>query len=246
MLFIPAILFAQTSRSLQISAGLSSAAVRDLGFSPLAYTGSEASGAFMFSVDKEKRCEWLIGQVFLGKLHNRVGTGMQVLGGSVQNFTFYRAGRPGDRGLHWGWSGHNFFSARNNDAVSNFNGRADYFTSFGPAVRYQYPFRLFDRFFRVDVAGHVQVVGFRVRSAFVSSVPSGFYTDSGFAGFWNSLEWFHPGNSWNFGCWPRLHFELKTGSQLSLGYRYDFLRLEGAHRSERSAGFWFLTLITPI
>jgi hypothetical protein len=244
--FLPVIVFAQTGRSFQISAGFSSAAVRDLGFSPLVYTGSETSGALMFSIDKEKRCEWVVGQFFLGNLHNRVGTGMRVMGGSVQNFIFYRAGRPVDRGMHWGWSGNNFFSTRNNSSVLNFNSRTEFFTSFGPAARYQYPFRLLKRTFRLDVAGHVQVIGFRVGSSFVSSVPAGFYSDSGFAGFWNSLEWFHPGNSWNFGCWPRLHFELKTGSQLSLGYRYDFMRIEGAHRSARSAGFWFLTLTTPI
>ncbi|MCA1747179.1 MAG: hypothetical protein LC655_05750, partial [Bacteroidales bacterium] len=123
-----------------------------------------------------------------------------------------------------------------------------YFTSFGPALRYTLPFMLFNRQFQLEALSHMQLLGFKLQSSYVSSLPPGFLESSntGINGFLKSVELFYPGNALNFGIQPTLHYLLNSGNMLTISYNYDYLRLKGMHLVEKSRGSWFIGIVAAL
>jgi hypothetical protein len=245
---LPLCLDAQASRQIWVNAGLGLGAERDYGYSPLPYQGVGWLVGLAYSSEKAHKSDLLALSFSQRALSNAFDNTMQATMGSIQTFAFYHRARDPERGLHWGWSNQNEFNTRFHDAFSNFNYRTDFFTSFGPAARQRWPFQLGKADFRFELLAHAQLIGFTILSSEVSSYPRGFeggqYT--GLRAVWESLDWFHPGNSWSAGVWPALQLQLNSGTVLGLNYRYDFMRLDGAHRAERSRGQWFVSLIARL
>lgn len=232
----------QTDRGLELNVGMLVAAERDPGFSPLTFSGAGVYGSLAYSREREKRSDLL--DVFYSRmnLNNRFGTGMGVHTVGIMVFHFYHASKAPGKGLHFGWSNNNSFSVRNNESVNNFNNRFDYFTSFGPAARFRHAFELFGRDFSVQAIAHVQLLGFVMQSSYVSHAPRGYEVETagGFDVFRQSVDWFYPGRAWDVGVWPRLQYKLGSGNLISLGYRYGYARLNGAHQVAKSRGNWYV------
>lgn len=241
-------LVAQKQHYLHISAGLQSSAERDRGFSPLMYTGVEFYGSLAYQKESNRKSDLIILDFATGQLSNSWGTTRQVYTTSILTYTFYHKNKGATKGLHWGWSNNNTFSIRDNETITNYNGRSDYFTSFGPALRYRLPFELFKRNFSFQTLAHVQLLGFTVLPSYVTSSPKGFVngSSSGFKAFWESLGVFHPGNSLNGGCQAGLTYNMKSANLLAINYNYDYLRLKGFHTVEKSKGTWFISLIVKL
>jgi hypothetical protein len=94
----------------------------------------------------------------------------------------------------------------------------------------------------------VQLLGFYLRPDYVSSVPAGFSDpdNSGFQSFIRSIGAFLPHQAWNFGVSPKLIYRLKSGSAFSLGYEYDFTRINNPEPLTQSSGMWYVGLITKL
>jgi hypothetical protein len=230
----------QAVRRVNLGAGIQLAAERDFGYSPLAFSGAGVFGSASFSREREEKTDIVNMFYTSASLSNRYGSGMGIHSAGIVVFHFYHAGKDAESGLHLGWSNINEFSVRDNEAVNNFNHRFDYFTSFGPAARQRLPFTVFNRSFTFETLFHVQLLGFVIQSSYVSQSPGGFEVETagGLDVFRRSADWFVPGKAWNMGLWPTLTYRTGTGNLLSIGYRYGFTRLEGAHRVSKSRGYW--------
>ncbi|MFO7998339.1 MAG: hypothetical protein R6U86_05080 [Bacteroidales bacterium] len=239
---------AQQARWLHVNPGLQISAERDLGFSPLLYSGTGGMISLGYGVERDHSTDFVDAFFSSGNLSNRWETGMQVGSGGILAFRFYHGGEDAGRGFQWGWSNNNELSVRDNESMTNFNNRFDYFTSFGPAGRYRLPFEFLGHGFLFQALAHVQLIGFKLQSSFVSQNPKGYevQTVSGWDVYRHSVELFVPGSSWNFGLRPSLQYRLRSGNSFSINYRYDFTRLEGAHRVTKSRGKWFVGLIVAL
>jgi len=228
--------------------GIRHAAVRDYAWSPLLYSGIQGAYAIGYSKEGARSSDLYTFRFAAGNLVNRWDKVMLPVGGAIQTFTFYHARSDPREGIHWGWSNHNAFQTRDIKDIGNFNNRSEYFTSFGPAMRYRLPFSLFERAFRLEILADVQLLGFKLQSSYVTSTPPGFTepSNAGFAAFLRSLEFFYPDNAWNFGIQPSMRYTMKNGNMLCLNYRYEYRWLEGAHLTEYSSGSWHFGLITRL
>lgn len=228
--------------------GIRIAAERDLAYSPLLYSGLQGTYSIAYSSEKKVSSDYLAVNYAQGNIANIHGNIMKLHMAGIQTFKFYHAEADRHKGLHWGWSNNNEFNTRNIEDIGNFNDRNEYFTSFGPAARYRLPFSLFNRQFHLEALAHVQLLGFKLQSSYVTSLPPGFEEPSytGIEGFLRSIELFYPGNAWNAGIQPTLRYVLKSGNMLSLSYRYDYLRLKGVHTVEKSRGSWSFGIITAL
>ncbi len=239
----------EKARALHISyPGIRNNAERDFAYSPLLYSGIQGSFAVAYSVVKSNASDFVMLNYSSGSITNKYGNGMQVQSAGVQTYKFYHKKNDIGKELQWGWSNNNEFNIREVDEIKNFNNRSDYFTSFGPAFRYIQPFSLFNRQFNLQTLAHLQIIGFKLQSSYVTSLPPGFEepSSSGFNAFLRSVDLFYPGNSWNVGIQPALHYELKSGNALTFSYRYDYLRLKGAHTVEKSRGTWYVGITTGL
>lgn len=228
--------------------GIRHAAVRDYAWSPLLYSGIQAVYAIGYSKEGSRISDHIVFRFAAGNLTNRWDRVILPVGGAIQTFKMYHARSDPGEGIHWGWSNHNAFQTRDIKEIGNFNNRSEYFTSFGPAMRYRLPFSLFNRQFRLEILSDVQLLGFKLQSSYVTSTPPGFAepSNAGFAAFLRSVELFYPGNAWNFGIQPSLRYTMKNGNMLCLNYRYEYRWLEGAHVTEYSSGSWHFGVITHL
>lgn len=232
----------QAGRFLQLGGGFQLAAERDSGFSPLAFSGAGAFAAVSWLREKEAKTDMIEGSYTSVSLNNRFGSAMGIRSAGLMVWHFYHAGGDPGGGMQWGWSNHNAFSVRDNEAANNFNHRFDYFTSFGPAARFRHSFSMLNRTFTVQALMHIQLVGFVIQSSYVSQSPAGYEVETigGLDVFRRSVEWFLPGQAWDVGVWPSLVYATGRGNRFSLNYRYGFTRLDGAHSVTKSRGFWFI------
>ncbi|HKM94230.1 MAG TPA: hypothetical protein VJY41_11310 [Prolixibacteraceae bacterium] len=240
--------WAQTHRQLQVEGTARISAERDYGFSPLRYIGAEWGGGLTYIKQNNVKTSWVNLNFQTGNLSNQFETAMQVYSGNIITYNFYHAHKLPNSGWHWGWANNNEFELRNNEAITNFNNRNEYFTSFGPAIRYQLPFGLFKRNFSFQAIGNVQLLGFTVLSSYVSPSPSGFVSDkqSFLKSTFSSLGVFYPGNAINAGYKAGLEYEFKSQNKLTLNYEYNYLRIKGEHIVEKSRGKWSIAIIVRL
>ena len=239
---------AQSIRQLAIDGALRVVSERDYGFSPLKYNGAEWGGGLTYLKQKSHKTDIVSIGFETGRLSNQHQTGMQVYSGNIITYTFYHTNKAANSGLHWGWSNNNEFGLRNNEAITNFNNRIDYFTSFGPALRYQLPFKLFKRDFSFQTMANIQLLGFTMLSSYVTSSPCGFVRESQpfLKSFFSSLGLFYPGNSINAGYKAGLSYKLKSENMLAINYEYNYLRLSGEHLLIKSRGKWSFSIIVRL
>jgi len=239
---LPAFQVQGQSRELSFGGGLNLTAVRDQAYSPLVYSGTGMDGFLIYrSVTERRETLWLLsaGSAQLSSTYDR---NLSTIAVRLTNLNFYPRSNEHAK-LQWGWANNNGFHHRLIDDFQNFNGRVDFFTTFGPAANYRHPFTLGEQRFRFQTAAHVQLIGIYLPSGYVASLPSGFsYEQNSFVGsVVESIKIFHPGSSFNAGLWPRLEWLLDTGNGISLNYLYEYSHFSHPHRSVRSSGHWFVT-----
>ena len=230
------------SRELSFGGGLNLTAVRDQAFSPLVYSGAGIDGFLMYrSVGERRESLWLL-SVGSADLSSASGRNLNTIAIRLTNLNFYPRTDEHAK-LQWGWANNNGFHHRLIDDFQNFNGRVDFFTSFGPAANFKHPFMIGEKRFRFQTAAHVQLIGIYLPSGYVASFPSGFgYEQNSFVGsVVESMEIFHPGSAFNAGLWPRLEWQLDSGNGIALNYLYEYSHFSNPHRSVRSSGHWFVT-----
>lgn len=239
---------AQSNRFIHISSGIQSSAERDYGYSPLIYDGLGGYISIDFSSNGLSNSKRYSVSYSSGSLNNKWAKNMKVYTANFQVYKFYHRNRDPLRGIHWGWSNNNESSIRDNELAENFNFRSDHFTSFGGAVRIRLPLEILSKYFYMETLAHFQLLGLKMSSSYVDNNLNGFTgeVESGFNALMNSLELFYPGNSLNFGIWPGLTHELKTGNMIGINYRYDYISLSGTHLSQKSRGKFFLSLLFKI
>jgi len=235
---------AQRSHFVQIAPGISSSGMRDFGFSPLLYHGVGMYASISYKSFDESLSDVVEAGFSQSTRYNRFETEMKATQVYLNAFRFFHKSKEANKGLHWGYANRNAYNLRNNDAISNFNNRFHYYTAFGPAVRYKRPFELFNRSFTFETIADIQLLGFMLQSAFVSSSPKGYETNA--SGTWEifieSVELFYPGAAWNMAIAPAIVYPFKSGNGLVLRYQYEFLWLKSAHVTQKSSGIWSLGL----
>jgi hypothetical protein len=240
--------FAQKERRLHISPGLQFAAERDFGYSPLMFTGVQGYVSAAYGVENPVKSDMLELSFLAGNLSNSFSTKSKATSASFNTYTFYHKEKDPTRGFHWGWANNNVFHIRDNDAIVNFNNRFDYYTSFGPAVRYRKPFNLWGQQLTFQALSHLQLIGFIMQSSYVSQGPKGYEREykEGADVFFKSIDLFIPGRAWSYSLWPSLQYELNSGTRLCLNYRYEYSCLRGAHMVRKSHGKWFFSIIAGL
>ena len=229
------------SHSLLIGGGVTIEALRDEGYSPLRYSGTGLTGLIGFQISSAKReTIWLFSYGDI-RTTSRFGRELTTTSMGLLNLNFYKR-----ENAHfiWGWANNNGFHQRFIDGFSNFNGRTEFFSTLGPAVKYERDMAIKSQRFTVRAMSQLQLIGFYLPSGYVASLPGGFGYEpsSGLKSFWESVYLFYPGNSWNASFWPRVDWHLSSGNSISLNYLYEYARFRGAQMHERSSGIWFLTL----
>ena len=230
------------SHQLSFGGGVNLLALRDQAYSPLGYSGFGFEGFLGYRAAKEsKETIWLL-TAGAANLHNAFDRNLNTFAIRLTNYNFYSRSEK-DAKLRWGWANNNGFHHRLIDDFQNFNGRVDFFTTFGPAANYHLPFTLGEKRFIFQTAAHVQLVGIYLPSGYVASLPSGFvYESNSFVGsVVESMRIFHPGSSFNGALWPRLEWLLDSGNGIALNYLYEYTHFSHPHRSVRSSGHWFVT-----
>lgn len=214
----------------------------DEGYSPLIYTGFQGSANITYtSIDDGKENIWILGYAS-GQSQNRFGRNLESTSVSLLALTLYQVDQ--ESRFSWGWANNNQFNTRTPGDFQNYTGRSDYFTAFGPAMKYTIPFRLLNQEFSFQALSHFQLIGFYIPSGYVSSLPKGFgYEQNGFvASVYNSAFLFYPGSAVNLGLIPALQWGLSENSSLGLTYSYDYTSLQNVHPSKRSRGNYLLSL----
>lgn len=226
-----------------LGAGLNTQGVRDKGYSPLRYDGFGYDFQAGFRYVKENREVLWLGGFGQAKLTNEFGRTMKATAASLINFSFYQPS-DGAKKIKWGWSNNNTFHTRQIDDFLNYNGRTDYFTAFGPAGKFEHNFGFLGQDFCFETMVHIQLLGFYLPSAYISSMPSGFGYEnkSFFPALWSSSYLFFPGSAYNGGVYPTLKWKFSEGNYLSVMYRYEYSQFNTIHLSQRSVGTWWLSL----
>ena len=241
-------LFGQKSNFINIGAGLEHIAHRDMGMSPLMYSGNGFFTEFSWQKTSPKQSLKIAINFAKGIQRSKFDNSIEYNKGNIQAYVFYHQHRSVTNGILWGWSNNNVFSHRYNQEFVNFNHHFDYFTNFGPAAKYVYPFKVNNRDLAIEGVANFQMIGFIIRPSYTSSYPVGFLREetSIVKGLVHSVKLSHPGNSLNFGFHPRLNYFLKSGNRLSLSYQYELYRLSPTNLVTQSSGIWFISLSTRL
>ncbi len=242
LLLLHSWVFAQgNQRTIFLNAGTQNTWEKDFAYSPLVYKGSSNAFSLGYGSAGEKKTEEVYIHYSRLPMENAFGAEMTATHASVIAYTFYKADWLPEK-FTLGWSNNNALSIRNFQDAQNFNPRFDFHTSFGPAVAYQTSFGK-DQQWRFSSQAHWQVIGFLFSASYVTSPPDPFLHDQPtFNAFWQSIRFFQPFRQQDLGILNQLFYELSSGNEIGIGYRYHYTSLENAQRSQRSGGNYFFQL----
>lgn len=233
---------------IHVAGGIRHAAERDQAFSPLVYAGWTPSVLAGFEINQLKKSELFLINYSKGNLNNFYDntSGTSIL--NLFNYTLYNKWDALNGKFIFGWSNNNSLSMVDFHNALNFNPRLSYLTSFGAAFQFQHKFSGFLTGFSVEVVGHLQLLGFKIQSSYVSAAPSGYEDnyDSGILAALNSMKLFYPVDNWHWGIWPMLGYKFNSGNSINFRYRYDMLILKGAHSFSNSSGTYLISLTTQL
>lgn len=231
---------------IHLAGGIKHSAERDQAFSSLVYSGWKPSVMAGLEIRQTKKTELFLISYNSGELANRFGNVSESSSINMFNYTLYHKGQETNENFNIGWSNNNNVTWTDFDEAKNFSPRFSYLTSFGVAGQYRHTFSGKFSGLTVEAVAHLQLIGFKLQSSYVSASPSGYEGNysSGFSAAWNSMELFYLFKNWNWGLWPALRYTFKTGNSINFKYRYDMLILNGAHRTSNSSGNYLITITT--
>jgi hypothetical protein len=239
---------AQKEHFFKTRIGFENQAQRDRGMSPLKYSGFGIYAGIEYQRTVKRKTDYIELNHSRSSLANINGNNINEISSSIKTYTFYHPEGEGASIVQWGWSNMNVLNIREIPFFGNFRERADYYTSFGPAIRAFYPFSLFNINFCAQAIAHAQLLGFFMRPSLVINTPIGFinHSDSFFPAFFESTELFYPGKAWNFGFRPQIIINMESGNRLSMAYDFDFYRLNSIDPVSHVSGVLKITLTTRL
>lgn len=219
----------QSTQNIGLSSGLQGIGVRDLGYSQLKYTGIRSVISFNYERKKTSRSESFSLNFANGTSNSRGGNSMETWSLGLISHTLYHRKSAGDKGIHLGWSLQNEFNQRVHQRFTNFNNRMDYFTSVGPALGYLFPISWEDKKLGWNTKAHIQGLGFKFASDYISSVPPVIESDGTVGeGAWHAPDIFWIGRDWSMGCVSEIRYETNSGNSMGIQYQFDFQQLSVA------------------
>lgn len=231
----------EKQRTLLWNAGPQNSWERDFAYSPLGYSGSVLGFSLGYTSESEKKIDEIYVHFARIPMENDFGAIMNGTHGNIITYTFYNAPWIPTK-MMVGWSNNNALSVRNFQDSQNFNPRFDFHTSFGPAVRYQ-TFLGKSEQFRFSSQAHWQLIGFLFSASYVTSPPDPFLHErSTLNAFWQSIRFFQPFKQQDLGVLNQFFYKLSNGNEIGVGYRFSYISLENAQRSQRSSGHYFFQL----
>lgn len=214
---------------------------RDFAYSPLVYQENSLGFSLGYINVGEKKTDEVYVHVSRVSMQNTYGAMLNGTHAQIMTYTFYNADWLPEK-FTWGWSNANALSLRDFKDAQNFNPRFDFHTSFGPAFRYQTNFGK-DRQWRFSSQVHWQLLGFLFSASYVTSPPDPFlHEQSVFNAFWQSIRLFQPFKQQDLGILNQLFYQFANGNEIGVGYRFNYVNLENAQRSQRSLGHYFVQL----
>jgi hypothetical protein len=235
------------THSLSLGGGIQLEGLLEAAYSPLKYSGTGYQGGISYCKSSEKKdIIWLL-TGGSSQLSNQFKRDLKTTSIRLVNYNLYHRNQSNSK-FKFGWSNNNGFYTRQIDDFSNFNGRTDFFTTFGPAVSYTLPLSIKQKRFTFQTVAHTQIIGFYVPSSYVASLPRGFgYEQNSFlAAIWKSAHLFHPGAAWNGGLWSKFDWHLWKQNTIGINYIYEYTNFSKPESSKRSTGTWFISLILEL
>ncbi len=231
--------------SLGAGMGITLTHLRDKSVSPLTYSGTGLSGGLSFERVNEQETLLFQFRHDRATIRSTPGNSSDYIGFAFKNYSLYHRSGAREKRVLWGWSNNNVLASYEHASYGNFGSRSYYFTSFGPAAAYRYPFELFGQNLEVRLLGDIQLAGFFLRPSYVSGSPDGFLdpSNSNLEAFVRSIDLFIPGKAWNLGVYPALIYRLPSGNALSLEYCFEYTRINEPEPVSESAGNWLFRLI---
>lgn len=236
--------YSQSANILSAGAGVQNSVLRDNSLSPLIHSGTGFYTNIAYYYKTNAKTRIFLFDFSQKPLKNKFGRRLSCLNSSIKNYTFYNPEGAEDRRMIFGWSNNNVLINKESEAFMNFNETSHYFTSFGPAAAYSYPFQLFSQYFYIDIYTDIQLAGFYLGPSFLGGAPKGYIDrdNSPFQAFIKSINLFCPGKAWNFSLIPKLTYSLKSGNSISLEYRYEYIELNTGSKFVKSSGKWLFSL----
>jgi hypothetical protein len=222
--------------------GAGTIATKDLGISALRYNGAGFNGELAYKREREKKHLAFILQYQRGiNLENTAGVGLMTTNQfGFFNTAFYQT--KWHNNFYLGWTNHNVLHLNNASISINFNGRMHYSSNFGMAAKWHYsPLKFADRW-RFDFPIFYQILGMKVNSVLVSSVPDGFLETQSTTlnSFFNSVAFYNPLLNTELGFVPSATYKLKNGNQCGILYRFHFFKATDSFIHRRLASTWSL------
>lgn len=240
---LPQFGLSQSYHQIGVRNGLQGVAERDLGYSQLKYTGIRSVISFGYDRQKSKRFESFSLNFANGSTNSRGGNSMDTWSlGLISNTLYHRKSASG-KGVHFGWSLQSEINQRFHQSFSNFNNRMDYFTSVGPAIGFLFPILREDKKLHWKTTAHMQGLGFKFSSDYISSVPpvtewSGNLGD----GAWHAPNLFWIGRDWSMGCLSEIRYESSSGNSMAIQHQFDFQQLSVAQQVIRVRNSFLLNI----
>lgn len=245
-ILLPLAGYSQEQKFLTHAVGVVSGGERDEGYSPLNYSGIglyHHIGFEKFRKNQNQTGTQL--SISFNPSQNKYNARLRSYAAKILQYNLYNIENNSPYTLKWGWSNVNYFNIREFLDQNNFGGRFDYFTSFGANFNIGRPLSFFDRNFKLELSLQTQLLGFKMQSGYVSSLPRGFEGNqdkSAMEKFFNSIDLFYLGNALHKSADFKFSYLLRSGNIIQLGYDYNFTRLQGSHLTIASRGFLYLGL----
>lgn len=222
--------------------GMGTIAIKDLGISALRYHGIGINGKLEYKREKDRNQLAFKLQYQRGlRLSNSAGVGSMATNQfSFLNNAVYQT--KWHHAFYIGWTNHHVLHVSDASVLINFNGRMHYSSNLGLAAKWYYKPSKFAGKLTFDFPVFYQLVGFKVNSGMVSSVPDAFLEphSTTLNGFFNSVSFYSPLLNTELGFTPSVTFELKNGNQCGIQYDFHYFKATDVFVHRRLASIWSL------
>lgn len=231
---------AQSLHQVGVSSAVQVFGERDRAFSPLTYEGNRTYVAVEYSCQSQSRSMYASIGYGEGRGESSGGNALSLWTRGAQWEVYYVHRRF--RFLQFGWTAYAEFNKRQHEQFVNFSKRSDFSLTLGPAMRWHVPFQVGRHHLAWDSRAHVQALGGKVSSDYISPDPRTNGSDGG-RSLWGVLQVIDPfylGNDFRIGWDSSISFPVSPGSSLAIRYGFDWQDLTASHAIQRVRGNYSL------
>lgn len=215
------------------SLGLSGSVIKDLGMSPLTYSGSNFRTNISFLRTNQNRIFEFRFDLDLGAMGNQFSSSNIVDYYGMYQSTSYLwnlpVSLPWESRLFLGGSLDLISANRFHNAYSNNAYNFDFTATLSPVLKSQSPFSLFNQDFSAGMSLRLPFVTYSIRPAFNSSVGSGFLDEyeSIWEALYNSSKLRGPSQSFITQFSSSLNWHIRNNNRIKLEYRWLYYSIDG-------------------